>query len=112
MPRTPARDTPAQRETSVQRTVAAKLDFLADLDPDSVARVIDWLDGLVDGKPDTVTAELSVMRSIAGLFETLGQPGRERIVRWVNDLYGAAPDADANVNDPDYASTIAGPATT
>jgi hypothetical protein len=84
MPRTPAQDTPARRKLKVIDAVTRQLD---PLEPGQVERIIDWMDGLVDGDPESVEAEIRAMRRIAGQFATLDSGGRESAVRWVNENY-------------------------
>jgi hypothetical protein len=85
MPRTPAQDTPAQRELKVLNAVSRRLD---ELTADQVGRIIDWMDGLVDGDPEKVEAEIKAMKAIAGVMQPLDRDGRDSAVRWVNQKYG------------------------
>jgi hypothetical protein len=85
MPRTPAQDTPAQRELKVLNAVSRRLD---ELTRDQVGRIIDWMDGLIDGDPEKVEAEIKAMRAIAGVMHPLDRHGRDSAVRWVNAKYG------------------------
>lgn len=98
MPRTPAQDTPARRQVRAIDSISRRLD---QLDDNSRARVIGWIQGLVDdGDEETVGAEIKAMREIARQFQTLDRAGRESAVRWVNENY-REPDADGNPDNGD-----------
>ena len=100
MPRTPAQDTPARRQVRAIDSVSRRLDQLDD--NNSQARVISWLQGLVDdGDEETVGAEIKAMREIARQFQTLDRAGRESIRRWVNENYAGPDDADGNPDNGD-----------
>ena len=71
---------------------------LDELGTDSLARVITWLDGLVDGNAETAEAEIKAMRALAGSFQTIDAAGRDRVVRFLNDHYAAEQPAEDGPN--------------
>lgn len=92
MPRIAAQDTPARRKLRIIDSVTRRLDELPD---DAVARVLTWIDGLVDG--DSADDELRTMSAIAKQFDGAEPVVRESVVRWLNENYSAKPETGPQV---------------
>lgn len=99
MPRVAGQDTPAQREAAVMTQVGRRLDALGATSTDARDRVVTWIDGLVDGTADH-SEEIRTMKAVASQFQGLDPASRERVVRWVNEVYGAT-DAQGNTDNGD-----------
>ncbi len=102
MPRTAAQDTPARRELKVIEAAERRLGALAG---QAAARVVDYLELIVDQKGDgEIGDEMKAVRAIATQVVTLDPEGRERVMRWLAEHYGGG--RVDNVEDmttaPDY----------
>lgn len=84
MPRPPAKDTSARRELNIMDGITRRLDELDD--SKAVARVLTWVDGLVNGS--NAEAELKAMRAIAYRFGRTDTRTRDSVVSWLRNKYG------------------------
>lgn len=86
MPRTAAQDTPARRELRVIEAAERRLGALAG---PAAARVVDYLELIVDQKGDgELGDEMKAVQAIAAQVTTLDAEGRGRVMRWLAEHYG------------------------
>lgn len=100
MARAAAQDTEPRRRLKVLDSVTRYLDTLPN---GSKARVLDWVDSLVDGHAETAQGELRAMKGIAGIFSKADNETRQSVMRWLNEHYGDTGSAD-ETNAPVQAS--------
>lgn len=86
MPRLAARDTEPQRQVKIMDAVSRRLDELREVDPHALARVLTWVDGLID--ETNAAKELHAMKAIADQLVDAPAKTREVVVRWLFENYG------------------------